>query len=80
MTKQYRLGGYSFVVAAPLAEHPMLRTILEPFRHLLAANLFSILSESWEKKQQAAETSFRLGMAGVEHRQYRARMAAKGGL
>ena len=37
--KQYRLGGYNFVVVAPLAELLMLRTCLEPFRHLLAAHL-----------------------------------------
>ena len=49
MNKQYRLGGYNFVVAAPLAELLMLRTCVEPFRHLLAAHLLL----SGEKEQQA---------------------------
>ena len=75
--KQYRLGGYNFVVAAPLAELLMLRNWLEPFRHLLAAHLL-LSGESWEKKQQAADISFRLGMAGAEPRQKRACIAAKG--
>ena len=35
MNEQYRGCGYHFVVAAPLAELLMLRTCLEPFRHLL---------------------------------------------
>ena len=65
MNKQYRLGGYNFVVAAPLAELLMLRTCLEPFRHLLAAHLL-LSGESWEKEQQAADISFRLGKAGAE--------------
>ena len=57
MNKQYRLGRYNFVVAAPLAELLMLRTCLEPFRHLLAAHLL-LTGESWEKEQQAADTFF----------------------
>ena len=65
MNKQYRLGGYNFVVATPLAELLMLRTCLEPFRHLLAAHLL-LSGESWEKEQQAADMSFRLGKAGAE--------------
>ena len=52
MNKQYRLSGYNFVVAAPLAELLMLRTCLERFRHLLAVHLL-LLGESWENKQQA---------------------------
>ena len=59
MNKQFRLGGYNFVVAAPVAELLMLRTCLERFRHLLAAHLL-FSGESWEKEQQAADTSFRL--------------------
>ena len=77
MNKQYRLCGYNFVVAAPLAELLMLRTCLELFRHLLAAHLL-LSGESWEKEQQAADISFRLGKAGAEPRQYRACIAAKG--
>ena len=64
MNKQYRLDGCNFVVAAPLAE-------------LLIAHLL-LSRESWHKKQQAADISFRLGKAGAEPRQYRARTAAKG--
>ena len=65
MNKQFRLGGYIFVVAAPLPELLMLRTCLELFRHLLAAHLL-LSGESWEKEQQAADFSFRLGKAGAE--------------
>ena len=77
MNKQYRPGGYNFVVAAPVAELLMLRTCLEPFKHVLAAHLL-LSGESWEKEQQAADISFRLGKAAAEPRQHRACIAAKG--
>ena len=54
MNKQYGLGGYSFVVAEPLAQLLMLHTCLKPFRHVLAAHLL-LSGEAWEKKQHAAE-------------------------
>ena len=53
------------------------RTCLEPFRHLLATHLL-LSGESWEKKQQAAVISFRMGKADAEPPQYRACIAAKG--
>ena len=77
MNKQYRLAGYNFVVAAPLAELLILRICLEPFRHLLVAHLLHS-GKSWEKEQQAADILFCLGKAGTEPRQYRACIAAKG--
>ena len=77
MNKQYRLGVYNFVVAAPLAELLMLRTCLELIWHRLAAHLL-LSGESWEKEQQAADIPFRLGQAGAERRKYRVCITAKG--
>ena len=53
------------------------RTCLENFRHLLVTHLL-LSGESWEKKQQAAGRSFRMGKADAEPPQYRACIAAKG--